>query len=129
MVAPIIPGLTDHQIPAILNAAAEAGASFAGYEMLRLPYANKELFEGWLEQHFPERKEKILNRIRAVRGGKLSDPRFGSRMRGEGVFADQIWQIFHVACRKAGLPEGGPELSSLAFRRPEGTQLRLEYEV
>lgn len=122
LVAPIIPGLTDHEIPGILEAAARAGASFAGYEMLRLPYANKELFERWIEQHFPEKKEKVLGRIRAVRGGKFNDSRFGSRMRGEGIFADQLSQIFHVACRKVGLAEDGPELSTAAFRRPGGPQ-------
>ena len=66
-----------------------------------------------------------MNRIRAIRGGKLNDPRFGARMRGEGIFADQISQMFHVARRKAGLPEDGPELSTAAFRRPDGSQLEL----
>lgn len=126
LVAPIIPGLTDHEIPALLSAAAGAGASFAGCEMLRLPYANKELFERWLGQHFPEKKDKVLGRIRAIRGGKLNDSRFGSRMRGEGIFADQIAQMFHVACRKVGLPEDGPELSSAAFRRLDVAQLHLD---
>jgi DNA repair photolyase len=126
LVAPIIPGLTDHEIPALLSAAAEAGASFAGYEMLRLPYANKELFERWLEQHFPEKKDKVLSRIRAVRGGKLNDSRFGSRMRGEGIFADQIHQMFEVARRKVGLSDESPTLSAASFRRPSGPQLELE---
>lgn len=126
MVAPIIPGLTDHEIPAILEAVAEAGATYAGYEMLRLPYANKELFERWLEQHFPEKKDKVLGRLRAVRGGKLNDPRFGARMRGEGIFADQVKQMFHVAARRAQIGGGGPELSTAAFRRPHGAQLALD---
>ena len=69
------------------------------------------------------KKGEILNRIRAMRGGKLNDPRFGSRMRGEGIFAEQISQMFHVAHRKAGLADDGPELSTAAFRRPEGVQL------
>ncbi|MCX6926952.1 MAG: radical SAM protein, partial [Verrucomicrobia bacterium] len=72
-----------------------------------------------------EKKDKILDRIRGMRGGKLNDPRFGTRMRGEGVFADQIYQLFHVARRKVGIPEEGPELSSAAFRRPPGPQLVL----
>jgi hypothetical protein len=67
----------------------------------------------------------VLNRIRAMRGGKLNDPRFGSRMRGQGIFADQISQMFHIARRMVGLPEDGPELSTAAFRRPEGAQLAL----
>ena len=90
MVAPIIPALTDHEMPAIIEAAAKAGAKWAGYTTVRLPYGIKDLFETWLTQHFPERKEKILNRIKALRGGRLNDPRFGTRMRGEGVFAEQI---------------------------------------
>jgi hypothetical protein len=79
----------------------------------------------WLELNFPDRTDKVLGRIRAIRGGKLNDPRFGSRMRGEGIFADQISQMFHVACRKVGLPEEGLDLSTTAFRRPEGAQLAL----
>jgi DNA repair photolyase len=123
LVAPVIPGLTDHEIPALLVAAAQAGASFAGYEMLRLPYANKGLFERWLDQHFPEKKDKVLSRIRAVRGGKLNDSRFGTRMSGEGIFAEQVAQIFYVACRKAGVPGDWPRLSTAAFRKPQGTQM------
>lgn len=126
LVAPVFPGLTDHEIPGILEAAAQAGASFAGWEMLRLPYANQELFEHWLEQHFPEKKDKVLGRIRAVRGGKLNDSHFGSRMRGEGMFAEQMAQMFQVAARKAGLTEEGPELSTAAFRRTASAQFTLE---
>jgi DNA repair photolyase len=125
LVAPVIPGLTDHEIPSVLKAAASAGACFAGYQILRLPGAVAPLFEQWLERHAPEKKDKVLGRIRSIRGGKLNDPRFGSRMRGEGVFADQISQMFHVACRKVRLPEDGPELSTAAFRRPPGLQLGL----
>src|SRR4051812_30911010 len=80
MVAPVVPGLTDHEVPAILKAAAEAGARFAGYVPLRLPFQVKDLFASWLEQHFPDRKDKVLNRVRELRGGKLNDSNFGSRM-------------------------------------------------
>jgi DNA repair photolyase len=125
LVAPVVPGLTDHEIPAILGAVANAGATFADYVVMRLPYAVAPLFEKWLETHFPEKRDKVLGRIRDLRNGKLNDSRFGSRMRGEGVFADQISQMFHVARRKAGLPENGPELSTAAFRRPTGSQLPL----
>jgi DNA repair photolyase len=83
------------------------------------------IFQEWLERHFPERKEKVLGRIRAMRGGKLNDARFGSRMRGEGIFAEQISRMFHVARRKVGLPEEAPELSVAAFKRPEEGQLGL----
>ncbi len=125
-VAPVIPGLTDHEIPAILEAAAEAGASFAAWVLLRLPGAVAGLFEQWLEAHFPERKRKVLERVRALRGGKLYDPRFGVRGRGEGIFAEQIKALFAAGVRKAGIPQKRPELSTAAFRRPETDgQLRL----
>jgi DNA repair photolyase len=125
LVAPAIPAINDHEIPSVLAAAKAAGAGWAYTEVLRLPLTVAPIFQEWLERSFPDRKDKVLGRIRAIRGGKLNDPRFGSRMRGEGIFADQISQIFHVACRKVGLPEGGPELSTVAFRRPKGTQLAL----
>jgi DNA repair photolyase len=115
LVAPVIPGLTDHEMPAILEAAVKAGAQWAGYVPLRLPFAVKELFETWLDQHFPDRKEKVLNRIRAIRGGRLNDPRYGTRMRGEGVFAEQLESFFAVSCRKAGLTGPRPELATASF--------------
>src|SRR5690348_2182642 len=125
LMAPIIPGLTDHEIPAVLEAAAKAGAKSAGHVTLRLPHAVAPLFEKWLETHFPDRKEKVLNRLRAMRGGKLYDSKWGERMRGGGIFADQIDQLFEVARRKAGLAERGGELSTAAFRRPGGAQMQL----
>lgn len=118
MVAPVIPGLTDHEMPKILEAAAQAGATSAGYIVLRLPYAVAPLFETWLEQHFPERKEKVLNRIRALRGGRLYDAHFGVRKKGEGVFAEQLARVFEVTCRRLGLNPGQRQLSTAAFRRP-----------
>jgi DNA repair photolyase len=119
MIAPVIPGLNDHELPGLLSAAAEAGAGFAAYTPVRLPHAVRPLFEDWLARHFPDRKEKVLNRIRSMRGGKLNDARFGSRMRGEGIFADQISQLFELSCRRAGL-EGRrfPRLSTAAFLGP-----------
>jgi DNA repair photolyase len=125
LVAPVIPGLTDHEIPSLLDAAAEAGARFAGHVTLRLPHAVAPLFEQWLENHFPEKKDKILNRLRALRGGKLYDAQFGKRMRGEGIFAEQMDQMFAVACRKAGIASNNLELSTAAFRRPLKHQLEL----
>jgi DNA repair photolyase len=125
LVAPVVPGLTDHEMPAILRAAAEAGARFAGYVPLRLPYAVKELFERWLEDHFPDRKAKVLGRIRSLRGGKLNDPRFGSRLHGEGIFAEEIAAMFAIACRRAGIAHGRVHLSAAAFRRPLAGQLTL----
>jgi DNA repair photolyase len=125
MAAPVVPGLTDHEIPAILEAAAEAGATGAGYVMLRLPGAVSGLVEEWLEVHFPERKEKVLNRVRGLRGGRLNDPRFGSRMRGEGPFAEQVKALFESAKRRFGLDRPRPDLSTAAFRRPGGEQMGL----
>jgi DNA repair photolyase len=125
LMAPIIPGLTDHEIPAILAAAAGAGAKSAGHVTLRLPHAVAPLFEQWLQTHFPDRKEKVLNRLRSMRGGKLYESKFGQRMRGEGIFADQIDQLFDVARRKVGIVERGGGLSVEHFRRPGGAQLQL----
>jgi DNA repair photolyase len=125
LIAPVIPGLTDHELPALVEAAAEAGARTAGYVILRLPHGVAPMFERWLETHFPDRKDKVLNRVRAMRGGKLYDSAFGKRMRGEGIFADQIDSLFEVARRKHGLTERMPELSTAAFRRPPGAQLDL----
>lgn len=126
LVAPAIPAINDHEIPSVLAAAKAAGASWAYTEVLRLPFTVAPVFQEWLERNFPDRKDKVLGRIRAIRGGKLNDPRFGSRMRGEGIFADQIAQMFHVACHKLGLPEDGPELSVASFRRLRGPQLQLD---
>lgn len=125
LVAPVIPGLNDHEIPAVLAAVKDAGAGWAGTEVLRLPLTVSPIFQEWLDHNEPAKKEKILGRIRALRGGKLNDARFGSRMRGEGIFAEQITQMFQVARRKVGLADDGPELSTAAFRRPGGDQLGL----
>ncbi|MBI3877488.1 MAG: PA0069 family radical SAM protein [Verrucomicrobia bacterium] len=125
LIAPVIPGLNDHEIPALLEAAAKAGAQFAGHVLLRLPYAVATIFESWLEQHAPLKKDKALNQIRSTRGGELNDARFGSRMRGEGLLAEQVHRLFSVACRKHGFTKRMPELSTASFRRPGGQQLSL----
>ena len=116
MVAPIIPGLTDHEVPGIVEACAKAGAQFAGYTIVRLPWAIAPLFEHWLDEHFPEKKQKVLERIRHIRGGKMNDPRWGLRTKGEGIFAEQIRSMFQVACRRYGIGAHS-ELSTAAFRR------------
>jgi DNA repair photolyase len=126
LVAPVIPALNDHEMPSVLAAAKAAGAQWAGTEVLRLPLTVAPVFQEWLERSFPEKKAKVLGRIRSIRGGKLNDARFGSRMRGEGIFADQISQMFKIARRKAGLAEEAPDLSTGAFRRPDGPQLALK---
>jgi len=117
MVAPIIPGLTDHEVPRIVAAAANAGAQFAGYTIVRLPWAVAPLFEHWLGEHFPERKEKVLGRIRDIRGnGKLNNSQFHKRITGEGILAEQIGSMFEIACRRNGIGER-PKLSTQGFRR------------
>lgn len=116
-VAPIIPGLTDQELPSILEAAAEAGASFASYIVLRLPHGVKSMFETWLEQHVPLKRDKVLNRVREMRGGKLYDARFSVRGRGEGPWAEQIRSLFRVTRARLGL-DRPPALSSAAFRVP-----------
>ncbi|MGH7887189.1 MAG: PA0069 family radical SAM protein, partial [Candidatus Binatia bacterium] len=110
--APMIPGLTDSEAPAIAMAAAKAGATFSGYVALRLPFAVKELFEQWLNQHYSEKKQKILHRVREIRGGKLNDPNFKSRMRGEGIYAEQMAKLFQLARKKSGITERWPKLTT-----------------
>jgi DNA repair photolyase len=122
MVAPVIPGLTDHEMPAILTAARDAGAAFAGYTVLRLPYAVGPLFEAWLDQHYPERKDKVLGRVRELRGGRLYDHRFGSRMRGDGPWAELFHTLFGQTCARLGLNRRPGGLSTAAFRRPGPSQ-------
>ncbi len=129
LAAPVIPGLTDHEMPSIIAAAVKAGAQFAGYVVLRLPYAVAPLFEQWLARNFPDRKEKVLNRIRAIRGGQLNDSRFDARMTGEGIFAEQIEATFRVVCRKAGIEGMRPNLSIASFKRPAGRQFELFAEA
>jgi len=127
-VAPIIPGLTDAETPALLQAAANAGARRAGHIVLRLPHGLRELFDDWLLTHRPMRREKVLHRLESLRGGRLNDPRFGTRLRGEGRFAEQIGGLFDVMKRRYGLDQPAPALSAAAFRKPGGTQLDLALE-
>jgi DNA repair photolyase len=125
LVAPVIPGLTDHEIPAIIAACARAGARVARHILVRLPHAVAPLFEDWLERHFPARRAKVMGRIRAVRDGRVSDPRFHSRMTGSGIFADQVHALFELTCRRAGLVNEPPPLSTQFFRQPKDSQLAL----
>ncbi len=125
MLAPIIPGLTDHEIPAIVEAATRAGAQWVAHVVLRLPHGVGPLFEAWLQRHFPDRASKVMNRVRELRGGRINDPRFHSRMRGEGVFAEQIHSMMALALRRAGTPNARPSLSTDAFRQASDKQLPL----
>jgi DNA repair photolyase len=122
-VAPVIPGLTDHEVPAIVESAARHGAGFALCHLVRLPHGVATLFAEWLDSHAPDRKNKVLNRIRETRGGTLDDPRFWTRVRGEGEFAEQISGLFEMACRKAGLKTECPVLATASFRRPPKERL------
>jgi DNA repair photolyase len=124
-VAPVIPGLNDHEIPAILDAAAAAGARRAGYIVLRLPWAVKDIFLQWLDTHAPQKKARVIDRVREIRGGKLNVSEWGKRMKGEGIFAEQIHDLFEVAARRAGLTRDRLAVSTTHFRRPGGVQLNL----
>ncbi len=123
MVAPIIPGLTDHEVPKIMDACAKAGAQFAGYTIIRLPWAVAPLFEHWLEEHFPDRKEKVMGRIRHLRENRLNNSQWHTRMTGEGIFAEQIASMFAISCRRNRIC-ARPKLSCASFQRPT-TQLCL----
>jgi DNA repair photolyase len=125
-IAPIIPGINEHEIPKIAEAAAQAGAQHAAYTIIRLPLTVAPVFIAWLEQHFPERKDKVLNAIRRMREGRLNTPDFGARMHGDGPDADQIRQIFRVSCQRAGLDRPITELSTAAFRRILPNQLEFK---
>jgi DNA repair photolyase len=125
MVAPVIPGLTDHEMPAILQAAAAAGARSANYIVLRLPHALKELFTQWLADHVPGKQARVIDRVRGMRGGKLYQSDWGSRLRGQGIFAEQLGELFTATARRAGLNQTPGQLSTAHFRRPGGTQLDL----
>ncbi|MDE2490530.1 MAG: PA0069 family radical SAM protein [Elusimicrobia bacterium] len=126
MAAPMIPGLNDHELPRLLEAAADAGAETAGYTVLGLPYAVKDVFLDWLARNYPDRRDKVVSQTRSLRDGNLNDPRIAARMRGEGVFADHLESLFRVSCRRWGLNEKRRELSAKDFRRPlTGGQLRL----
>jgi DNA repair photolyase len=128
MVAPVIPAITDHEMEAILAAAAAAGAGWAGYILIRLPHEVKDLFREWLAQHFPERAAHVMALIRDMRGGRDNDPQFGSRMRGQGPLAALLRSRFQLACGRLGLSGAGREIPQPThlFRRPgPGGQLSL----
>ncbi|MBT8493967.1 MAG: PA0069 family radical SAM protein, partial [Deltaproteobacteria bacterium] len=127
MAAPMIPAINDHELDKIVEAAATAGARTCSYILVRLPLEIKELFEAWLDEHFADRKEKVLGLIRQTRGGKLYDSSFGVRMRGQGTYADLLARRFEVARRRHGLEERLPALSADRFEPPGavGDQLSL----
>jgi DNA repair photolyase len=122
--APMIPGLNDHELPQLIQAAAEHGAVSVGMQIVRLPGAVADIFANWLDNYYPTQKEKILNRIRATREGKLNNTDFKSRMRGSGILADSILQTFKIWAKHCKLDGGMPKLDETLFRPPSG-QMRL----
>ena len=122
MCAPVIPGLTDHELADLLKAAAQAGAHSANYTLLRLPYGVKDLFLSWLSQHYPHHKQKVEQRLRQMRDGKLNNSAFGRRMSGEGDYATTLAQMFDLFRRRYGLASRTPAMETTAFRRVEAGQ-------
>ena len=128
LVAPVIPALTDHELEDILAASAEAGARWAGYVLLRLPYEIKDLFREWLAEHFPDRAAHVMSVLREMRGGRDNDPRFGSRMRGTGVYAQLLRNRFQLACKRLNLNTSGRDVPNTKLFRPPtppGAQMTL----
>lgn len=118
MVAPVIPGLNDSEIPAVLRTAAEHGAHGARYNLLRLPSTVLPVFLEWLERHLPERRPRVEALVRSTREGRLNNSEFGTRMRGTGEFAEQLRRTFQVFAKRFGLDGPAPELDASQFRRP-----------
>ncbi|HXO63813.1 MAG TPA: PA0069 family radical SAM protein [Steroidobacteraceae bacterium] len=130
LIAPVIPALTDHEMEDILAASAAAGARWAGYVLLRLPYQIKDLFSEWLAEHFPERAAHVMSLVRDMRGGRENDPRFGFRMRGTGPYALLLRDRFKLACGRVGLTSAGRDgLNTADFRPPPRAAAQLCLEL
>jgi DNA repair photolyase len=124
-IAPVIPGITDHEVEHIVEAAAEAGAEGAFFLPVRLPYEVAPLFRAWLDEHFPDRADKVMNIIRSMRGGKDNDPNWFTRMTGSGPWAELMRVRFEIAAKKHGLNRDKRKLRTDLFVPPQGPQLRL----
>jgi DNA repair photolyase len=124
-IAPVIPGITDHELEHIVQAAAEAGATGAFYIPVRLPHEVAPLFRAWLDEHYPDRADKVMHIVRSIRGGRDNDPNWFSRMKGAGPWAELLATRFKIACRKHGLDRGKISLRTDLFTPPQGPQLRL----
>jgi DNA repair photolyase len=130
LVAPIIPVLTEHEIEEVLAASRAAGASAAGYTLLRLPWEVKDLFREWLAEHYPDRAAHVMSQIRAMRGGRDNDPRFGTRLHATGPVAELIRQRFRLACRKLGISDDRREtLVTHLFQPPLRTPPQLSLDL
>lgn len=125
MVAPIIPALNEHEVPALLQAAAEAGALGANYTVVRMNGAVKPIFDNWVHEHFPDRAAKVIAQVSAMHGGSMSDSVFGRRMRGEGEFANTVRQLFRLSHKRSFAERSIPPLRTDLFRRPAEGQLDL----
>ncbi len=127
LASPMIPALNDAELERILEACAGAGARWAGYVLVRLPHDLRAIFAEWLETHYPTKARRVLSRIRDLHDGKLYDPRFGERMRGQGPYAALLRDRFDIACRRLGIETGRPRLDTTRFRLParRGDQTRL----
>jgi DNA repair photolyase len=127
MVAPVVPGLTDHELEPILRSAKDAGAVAASYISLRLPREVSEIFQAWLAEHVPDRAAKVMGRVRELHGGRDYDPDFGKRMFGSGIWADLLRKRFHIAVDRLGLAVKMPDIRSDLFQVPlrSGDQMSL----
>jgi len=125
MVAPVIPGLNDHEIPSVIKAVSEHGANSAGYIIVRLNGAVGQVFENWIRKTFPDKADKVLHRIQACHSGKLNDSRWGRRMRGEGNVAESIGKLFKIASSKYFKNKKPFEFNLNAFRQQIPAQLEL----
>ncbi|HET6511981.1 MAG TPA: PA0069 family radical SAM protein [Candidatus Kapabacteria bacterium] len=117
MIGPIIPGLNDNEIPSILKRSGEAGATFVAHTILRLPHAVAPIFTDWLEKNYPEKANRVITRVKMIRGGKLNDPRWGTRMTGEGGYADYMHQLVAAITKRYGMDKPRPPLRTDLFRR------------
>jgi len=124
-IAPVIPGLTDGEIPEILKQSAKRGATYASYILLRLPLSLKEIFINWLESEFPDRKEKILNKIREMRDGKLNESEIGKRFKSKGEQAEAVKNLFYISCRKYKLNLRDISPTTSLFKRHSDNQLEM----
>ena len=124
-IAPVVPGITDHELEHLVEAAAEAGAKGVFYLPVRLPFEVAPLFRAWLDEHFPDRAAKVMHIIQSLRGGRDNDPNWFSRMRGQGPWADLLKTRFERAIRKHGLNADKRPLRTDLFEPPQGAQLRL----
>jgi DNA repair photolyase len=130
LVAPIIPVLTEHEVEEVLAAAREAGATAAGYTMLRLPWEVKDLFREWLAEHFPDRAAHVMSVVRAMRGERDNDPDFGTRMKAVGPFAELMRQRFRLATRRLGFAaDRNPDMPTNLFSPPPRTHPQLKLEL